>query len=228
MTEAEWLACRDYRHLVECLRGKASDRKFRLVAVACCRKILPFCTSKRSEAAIEAAELFADGQITSSGLKAFYSSANRVCTRVWKVWVAAGQIRYDPAYKVFRAAAAARCVCLYESRGKAFPPADMVANAVWDIQEIVGYKAMEPIFREVMGNPFRPVTIDASWLSWNGGTVPKLSRAIYDERRFSDLPILADALEEAGCDNPDILAHCRSGGEHVRGCWVVDLLLGKS
>jgi hypothetical protein len=77
-------------------------------------------------------------------------------------------------------------------------------------------------------NPFRPVTIDPSWLTWNGGTVPKLAQAIYEERRFGDLPILADALEEAGCSEPTILAHCRSEGPHVRGCWVVDLLLGKA
>jgi hypothetical protein len=75
--------------------------------------------------------------------------------------------------------------------------------------------------------PFRPVVIDPSWLTWNGGTIPKLAEAIYDERRFGDLPILADALEEAGCTDADTLAHCRSGGEHVRGCWVVDLLLGR-
>ena len=62
---------------------------------------------------------------------------------------------------------------------------------------------------------------------WNDGTVRKLAQAIYDDRRFADLPILADALEEAGCADAAILAHCRGGGEYVRGCWVVDLLLGK-
>ena len=58
--------------------------------------------------------------------------------------------------------------------------------------------------------------------------MPKLAQAIYDARAFDRMPQLADALEAAGCDNRDILDHCRSGGEHVRGCWVVDLLLGKS
>jgi hypothetical protein len=75
--------------------------------------------------------------------------------------------------------------------------------------------------------PFRPVSIAPTWLVWNSGTIPKLAQAIYDERRFANLPILADALEEAGCDSADILFHCRQPGEHVRGCWVVDLLLGK-
>ena len=63
---------------------------------------------------------------------------------------------------------------------------------------------------------------------WNDGTVHRVAQAIYDERAFERMPILADALEDAGCDNADILNHCRNGGEHVRGCWVIDLLLGKS
>jgi hypothetical protein len=71
------------------------------------------------------------------------------------------------------------------------------------------------------------VALDPAWLAWNAGTVRKMAQAIYDDRAFDQLPILADALEEAGCANRDILDHCRSGGDHVRGCWVIDLLLGK-
>jgi hypothetical protein len=78
--------------------------------------------------------------------------------------------------------------------------------------------------RDVVGNPFRPVTFNASWQTT---TVKTLAQSIYDERRFGDMPILADALEEAGCDNTDILNHCHQPGSHVRGCWVLDLLLGK-
>jgi hypothetical protein len=64
-------------------------------------------------------------------------------------------------------------------------------------------------------------------LTWNGNTVTRLAESIVTDRAFDRLPILADALEDAGCDNADILAHCRGGGEHVRGCWVVDLVLSK-
>jgi hypothetical protein len=64
-------------------------------------------------------------------------------------------------------------------------------------------------------------------LSWNTGIIPKLAQAIYNKRAFDRLPILAAALEKAGCTDQDILGHCRSGGEHCRGCWVVDLVLGK-
>jgi hypothetical protein len=67
---------------------------------------------------------------------------------------------------------------------------------------------------------------ETSWLSWNGGAVAKMARAISDERGWHDLPILADALEEAGCTDPEILSHCRQPGEHGGHCWVVDLLLG--
>jgi hypothetical protein len=95
-------------------------------------------------------------------------------------------------------------------------------------------RAQHALLAELLGNPFRPISINPCWLLWNDGTIPKIARAAYDEPdRPGDLldptrlSILADALEEAGCDNKGILDHCRSAGNHVRGCWVVDLLLGK-
>jgi hypothetical protein len=90
-----------------------------------------------------------------------------------------------------------------------------------------GCAAQTALLREVFGNPFRPVAVDPYWLAWNDGTVVRLAQVVYEERAFDRLPILADALEEAGCDNTDILSHCRQPGEHVRGCWALDLLLGK-
>src|SRR5262245_47213544 len=80
------------------------------------------------------------------------------------------------------------------------------------------------IRRTETSSPFRPVAVDPGWLT---PSVVELARTIYDQRAFDQMPDLADALERAGCDNPEILAHCRQPGEHVRGCWVVDLLLGK-
>jgi hypothetical protein len=76
----------------------------------------------------------------------------------------------------------------------------------------------------VVGNPFRTVAFDPSWRT---SAVVGLARATYDDRAFDQLPILADALQEAGCEDAEVLGHCRSSGWHVRGCWVVDLLLGK-
>jgi hypothetical protein len=78
--------------------------------------------------------------------------------------------------------------------------------------------------RDIFGNPFRTVAIDPSWLT---STVVSLAEGIYTDRAFDRLTILADALQDAGCDDPDILDHCRGPGPHVRGCWVVDLVLGK-
>ena len=84
------------------------------------------------------------------------------------------------------------------------------------------------LLRDVFGNPFRPTTLDPAGLAGNDGCAAKVAQAIYEERRFADLPVLADAMEEAGCADQRILGHCRSGAEHVRGCWVVDAVLGRA
>lgn len=80
------------------------------------------------------------------------------------------------------------------------------------------------LFRDIFGNPFRPVAFDPGWRT---STVAALAEQMYGSRDFPPMPILADALQDAGCDNEDVLAHCRGAGPHVRGCWGVDLLLGK-
>jgi hypothetical protein len=84
------------------------------------------------------------------------------------------------------------------------------------------------LLRDTVGNPFRVGLVDGSWLAWNDGVVVRIAEAIYNNRAFDRLPILADALEEAGCQNQDILTHCRQPGEHVRGCWVVDAIMNKT
>jgi hypothetical protein len=90
----------------------------------------------------------------------------------------------------------------------------------------MGYQA--DLLRELFGNPFRPTTPPSPGvLAWHHGTVVKVAQAIYDEREFDRLPILADALLDAGCEDESILSHCRGPGPHVRGCWVIDLILGK-
>ena len=83
------------------------------------------------------------------------------------------------------------------------------------------------LVRDVFGNPFRLVLVERAWLAWEGGTVRKLAEGIYQDQAFDRLPILADALEEAGCADEAILSHLRGPGPHVRGCWVLDLLLGQ-
>jgi hypothetical protein len=78
--------------------------------------------------------------------------------------------------------------------------------------------------REIFGNPFRPVAFDPRWRT---PQAVALARAMYDDRRFEDMPLLADALEEAGCGSEALLQHCRDGGVHVRGCWAIDAVLGR-
>jgi hypothetical protein len=81
------------------------------------------------------------------------------------------------------------------------------------------------LLRECVGNPFRPVTFSPSWRT---DTAVSLARGMYESRDFSAMPILADALQDAGCENEDVLSHCRDEKQvHVRGCWVVDLVLNK-
>jgi hypothetical protein len=89
-------------------------------------------------------------------------------------------------------------------------------------------RRLAEVVRDIFGNPFRPTAIDRAWLAWNDATVLKLAQGIYEDRAIDRLPILADALEEAGCTNAGILTHCRRPQVHARGCWVVDALLDKS
>jgi hypothetical protein len=121
-----------------------------------------------------------------------------------------------------RASQAARWIELQE---EALPEEDGEAEARAARRE---RRAQCNLLRDLFGNPFRPVAVERAWLDWNDGCVTKLARAIYEERKYQKMKILADALEEAGCANPDIISHCRQPGEHVRGCWVIDLLLGLS
>jgi hypothetical protein len=86
------------------------------------------------------------------------------------------------------------------------------------------YQEQAKVMRDISGNPFRPITLNPSWLI---PSVLTFANGIYFEKAFDRMPILAAALQDAGCDNDDILNHCRQPGEHVRGCWVIDLLLSK-
>jgi hypothetical protein len=98
------------------------------------------------------------------------------------------------------------------------------------------YAAQADLLRDICGNPARPLPpLPPAIRAWSDGTVRRIAEGVYDERRLPEgtldsgrLAILADALSDAGCDNDDLIQHCRSGGPHVRGCWAVDLILGKS
>jgi hypothetical protein len=220
MTEAEWLACIDPGRLhfwVVLIAGnRFSNRKLKLFEVACCRQIWHIITDARCRRAIEVAERFADGMVSEDDL-VMARSALRV-RRSRGITTGKLALRVAGGSNIFSGLGAdAREL---ELRHTGLDPNDKTADAA-------AMSRQAGLYRDIVGNPFRPVALDPSWLSWNDGTVPKLAQAIYDDRRFGDLPIMADALEEAGCQDEGILAHCRGTGPHVRGCWVVDLILGK-
>jgi hypothetical protein len=251
MTEAEWLACTDPGPMLDFLKGRASERKLRLFAVACCRRIGHLLSDERCRSAaeaVEAAEAFADGLTPEAGLAAAREAAQSVFTAhfgtLWLAWggeaavmAAAADIRAMRTWHghlpkgggVGEAAdAAAKAVAGYAADGPHAEglPKDLV-ESTWQAVQASERQEQARVLRCLFGNPFRPVALDPAWRAWRDGTIPKLAQAIYDGPDFDGLPILADALEEAGCTNADILSHCRSEGPHVRGCWVVDLLLGK-
>jgi hypothetical protein len=225
MTEAEWLACGDPKPMLEFLRDKASDRKLRLFACACCRRIWQLLRDGRSRRVVEAAERFVDGKAHKNEWRRATLQAKAVSEELH----AKALSEETPASKArYYAAAAAFLLTLknISPRGSA----DWAAAATYfhlGSTMATHEAAQAPLLRCIAGNPFRPPTVNPGWLRWNGGTLIQLAQVIYDERTFDRLPILADALEDAGCTDKDILTHCRSEGPHVRGCWVVDLLLGK-
>jgi hypothetical protein len=194
-------------------------------------------TDARSRQAVEVAERFADGMAKEEERANADEVARSVAEDAFERWneelveVAAAGIGY------WAAAAANGAVSLIEKKVEEAVSDAGMALAWSEDEELAagpdywpGIELSGPwpyLIRDIFGNPFRPVPLDPSWLAWNDSTVSKLAQSIYDDRAFDRLPILADALEEAGCDNADILQHCRQPGEHVRGCWVVDLLLGK-
>jgi len=243
MTEAEWNACADPQPMLEFLQGKASDRKLRLFAVACCRRIWHLLSDERSRRAVEVAEDFADGLARDEELQTAFTSAGDVpcdptpalttplsehtdsARMVFAGFCASSTASYAARntaarhilpYNLLRRAAEAMAYGAFDVSDPAFTASDLAEDV-----ERIGQAA---VVREIFGNPFRPVTLDPIWLT---SIVQNLAAIIYDERAFDRLPILADALEDCGCTNADILNHCRQPGEHVRGCWVIDLLLAK-
>jgi hypothetical protein len=223
VTEQEWLVCSDSEKMLTFLRGKASERKMRLFLVACARLVWDSISEPTMRKAIEAAEQYADGLIPYERLEASHGgvyglfASNRPGPRGRATMMQIPQ-------RVNHSLVGLSLAC-------GFPKTSLDQIVVmWSWREDMRLTGPHQPFllREIFGHPFSPVTLNPAWLTWHDGTVKKVAQAIYEERAFDRMPILADALEEAGCTDQDILSHCRSGGEHVRGCWVVDLVLGKS
>jgi hypothetical protein len=247
MTGARWLACTDPTAMLAFLHGKASDRKLRLFAVACCRHLQSSWPSPPEyDKFLEWAELFADGAASAEDLARIGDEVTGYvedCAPDW--WTGIARVIACAVHLPRADPLAIRQATLQVVRYDRLPGEDWAAEA----SEEFTYQAA--LLRELVGPfLFRPRWALAS-LSVNPAmltpTVVDLAQGIYDRRAFDRLPLLADALEVAGCTSADILAHCRQvkhrghhrlfrgrrladdsqPGEHVRGCWVVDLLLGK-
>ncbi|HYT87935.1 MAG TPA: hypothetical protein VEL76_04390 [Gemmataceae bacterium] len=236
MTETEWLegttrsapdwlwhAFKMLRFLREqgVQRKPSGRRKLRLLACACCRR-LGAILSREEGHVLDVAEGLAEGCVDREEQKAVVAAAQRATTRYTE---GAASVAVLATLRP-NAANATHQALLYTFNSWARDPRTP-GIVHWQRGEEID-RFQSDLFREIFGNPFRPVTLNPAWVTRNGAAAKHLAQTIYDERRFDNLPILADALEDAGCDRADILDHCRSQKEHVCGCWVVDLLLGRA
>jgi hypothetical protein len=235
MTESEWLSCTDPDLLLDFAGSWLSERKLRLFGCACCRRLWPVLAERGSREAVAAAEAVADRVPPSPTA----SSAARPVAAVFlppcpcarcavtagrnaalaAPWALARPARDAAAVASASTAFAAACLAVAEN-GRAED------SAAWEAARDSELARQADLFRDLAGNPFRPAAVPDDVLRWNDGTVRRLARSAYEDRAFDRLPILADALEEAGCDNADLLSHCRDLGDHSRGCWALDSLLG--
>ena len=222
MTEPEWVKSTDTWAMLEVTPDRlGTERKLRLFACACCRRIWERLSSPDQNAVLTAEE-FADGRCGVEELASAHASllafAHTPAQDATRVLVGADAVmgRWDMA----------RAACWNVA-------SDLIPDHVIRPIEVADdfHAVLQPyqagnavLLREIFGNPFRPVPLNPSWLT---PTAVSLAWQMYDSQGFSAMPVLGDALQDAGCDSADILDHCRGPGPHVRGCWVVDLVLGK-
>jgi hypothetical protein len=224
MTEAEWLACDDPRPMAAVVEPSASDRKVRLFGCACCRRVRHLYDAE-GHRAVEVAERLADQLATNAERRVAALAISGRAGCGGPALVVGVEARHA-------GVRGAECAADDHARHLTGPSPTYAMGLVALQQHQAEYRrvvALEraanvPALRDIFGNPFRPVTFSPEWRT---DTAIALARQMYDSRDFSAMPILADALQDAACDNEDILAHCRCDGPHVRGCWVVDLVLGK-
>jgi hypothetical protein len=245
MTEAEWLACDDPTPLLEELKGRASRRKMRLFACACCNRLEVLLTDGANRTAIDLAMRYADGGASEEELEQTSQRVRQAAV------VAIASLAYERcgSQEAFEQLPAQAGSDLIQEAANACPVGNALGalgNATWPklgnasgaaryaVQAILlttgpaaaqqDRLAQRVLVADIFGNPFRPVVFSPEWRT---DTALTLARQMYESREFGAMPILADALQDAGCDNDDILEHCRGDGPHVRGYWVVDLVLGK-
>ena len=215
MKEAEWLAATDPMPMYRFLWRNTSDRKFRLFGSACVRLV---CSSTCDEVPSEIAtvEKFADGCATKAAMKKARTSLRQkrhvldtVVVEMRQKWLC---------YWLAEVAASEKAY------GFILSELVRLSSEVQDIS-IPESDALTGLFRELFGNPFHSIVVDPSWLT---STVLALAECIYADQAFDRCSILADALQDSGCDHEDLLNHLRSPGPHYKGCWALDLVLGRT
>ena len=227
MTEAQWLGCEEPVLMLQFLEGAPIDRKLRMFACACRRRISDKLYDS-DRAAMEAMERIIEepGGVESLDRReveagGYFFSCYVVC--YWGAEPAAELCRAT-ASRAWNAAIAAALDSASGAGEQFFEDSQTYGNN--DEAEDFERRTQAAFLRDIFGNPFRNTHFSPVWRT---DTAMSLARTMYESRDFSAMPILADALQDAGCDSEDVLNHCRDANQvHVRGCWVVDLVLGKS
>ena len=245
MTEAEWLACEDPdamlpfldSHFVQ-VEGLEVDedpaawpvgRRLRLFAVGCCRHIERMLTDQRSRDGLDVMERYVDRLVTKEQLRDAVGAAAKVTWDYEGVSdgrfqaATAAYLALDDIQDEFTDTAEA-AMNVRDAVTVAISERTRGYNKLREEANIAEERYQANLLRDIAGNPFRPVAFDPEWRT---STAVALAQQMYESRDFGAMPILADALQDAGCDSADILDHCRGPGPHVRGCWVIDLVLGK-
>jgi hypothetical protein len=224
VTEKEWLKEKSHVQWMANFLGdrglprtKVGRRKLRLFACGCCRVAWDILPDDRLREAVSTAERFADGQASKDELAAARAAIATMTYDSGPFGRAPSGVRV-----AIDMAVAATDTQAYSA---AFSMTATQSPLGGRMKSAAAEMYLCELIRCVFGNPFRPVAVERAWRT---STVVDRARGIYEERAFDRLPILADALQDAGCESPEVLGHCRGGGPHVRGCWVVDLVLGKS
>jgi hypothetical protein len=231
MTEAEWDTCTDPRRMLAFLKQgpHAHERKLRLFGCACCRRLWHLLTREEVRAAVEVAERYADGLADVEELRRAWSAVRKALSVAplrsrWEAALTAAlhattPSRFSPELATVPARAAA---CALGDDPREWGSFYSSENVGCPRERAAQCELLRDLFV-----PFRPAGADSSRPAWCGGAALKIARAIYQDRRFEELPILADALEEADCTDAALLDHLRRPGRHVRGCRALDLLLAR-
>ncbi len=230
MDETEWLESENPFKMLEFLQDRASERKLRLFATACCIRTWILLKDERSRDGVQLALRHASGDsVTRLELE---QARERAYQAGYDVTFGLESLDFDERHRQQAALAVGELLQDYRPQTVAHNvmtmlsgPPDHTGFAQAFYCDTKAHHAR--LLREVFGNPFRIPEIDSFWLKHNGGCVSQLAAEMDSQWTFEQMPILADALEEAGCTNVDVLNHCRQPGEHVRGCWLLDLLLCK-